>query len=287
MTAGLVRMSHSRYELYSDCGERYRLEKIERIKRTPSIYAVAGRAFHTWSEDWDLDKGAQRLIEAHDWADRFTALVRQEEEKSGIELTRWDTPAYGKNANQKAFDKFRDELGPDMIQKYIEWRKESGWEIAQLPPLPGVGSEGRGFDVGVEYPVSYRVGSVSDIAVIDRIFWVADLGAVTGIESLNGVPGLIALDLKTWSAKRTTAQLPSYVVALRQVGIPVALAGYYEARKGEVSDLNSYDHWDEARLAALHEQAAHMIQARFFLPRVSDDCARICGVRNHCQWYMG
>lgn len=263
---GLVRMSHSRYEEYSSCGERYRLARIERVPTTPSIYAIAGTAFHAWAEHLDLN-GYRDNLEGYVsyWGRLLNELVKAEEDKSGLPLARWDTPARSKDANQKAFEKFRDELGPEWLEKYIEWRNTTDWRLATLPP------DGNGRTVGAEYELRYTLDSVDDLAIVDRIF-----------ETDDG--RLIAIDLKTWSRKRNTAQLPSYVVACRQNGINVTHAGYYDARKGEITDLDEYKYWDEKRLAALHEQAAHMMQAGFFLPRISDDCNSICSVRWHCQF---
>jgi len=250
----LSRMSHSRYELYAGCGERYRLERVERVPKTPSIFSAAGIAFHECA-DW-CDTNDSDFVSEGLFADALARIVAEQEEKSGVKLAAWKSVDKRPGSNQLHFDTFRNELGPEWLKMYVAWRSETQWRIADLPG-------GR----GIEYKVEFRIGTVDEIAYVDRVF-------VTPY-------GLVVVDLKTWSKRRVTAQLPTYVVGLRKVGVNVASAGYYEARKGELSELNEYRFWDENRLAALHEQAAWMIQEGYFLPRPSDDCA-VCDVAAHC-----
>lgn len=259
----LPRMSHSRFQMYSECGEKYRLARIEKVPTTPGIYRVAGTAFHEWTDMFDTSPPWDTEIPHAEWyVNRMDELIKEEEEKSGFEFAHWDNPAHGKDANQKALDKFRSELGPDMISKYIEWRANSAWSIADLNGVPGI-----------EYELFFTIQGVENICKIDRVFEIPETGE------------LVAIDTKTWSRRRVTAQLPTYLVALRRAGFNVTRAGYYHARKGEVGKLESYRYWNESRLAALHVQAAHMIGEQWFLPRPSDDC-RLCDVRRHCCFYL-
>lgn len=253
----LPRMSHSRYEVYATCGERYRLEKIERVPKTPSIYAIAGTAFHEWTDYFDGTLPIDVKMDHVDWwQDRLTDLVDESVEKSGFELREWDNPKRSADLNKTAFEKFRDEIGPDMISKYIEWRKQTFWNVE-----------------AIELELTYQLGDVRGIAKVDRVFYRPEQD------------DLIAVDTKTWSKKRVTAQLPTYLVALRQNGWGVSGAAYYEARKGTCTEPLSYKYWDENRLAALHQQAAHMISEGWFLPAPGEQC-RMCDVRRFCQFYV-
>lgn len=285
----LPRMSHSRYAQYARCGEEYRLARIERVPVTPSIYAVAGTAFHEWTDYYDTSPPWDTEISHEDWfASRIEELISEEQEKSGFALKEWGNPdlrALGKwradqvavatkgvdptvpHPNEKVRDEFQSEIGPDMIRKYIEWRANTAWSIAQLEFY----ADHR--EPGIEFEVTFDIHGVENIAKIDRIFQIPETGE------------LVAIDTKTWSRKRVTSQLPTYLVALRQAGFNVMGAGYYEARRGTTTPIQTFRYWDEDRLAALHAQAAHMIQAGFFLPNPSDNC-RMCDVRNHCLWFL-
>lgn len=273
----LPRMSHSRYEMYASCGEKYRLAKIERVPQTPGIYRVAGTAFHEWTDFYDTSPPwSSYLDKSHeDWySERILHLIAEEEEKSGFAFAEWDNPQKKKGANEAARDKFIKELGPDMIRKYIDWRAQSAWSIADMGPCTERCQE-RSICAtsGIEFEIEFEIQGVQEIVKIDRIFEIPETGE------------LVAIDTKTWSKRRTTAQLPTYLVALRQAGFNVGGAAYYEARKGTVTEIKDYRYWDEKRLAALHVQAAHMISEGWFLPRPSDDCS-MCDVRRHCAFEL-
>ena len=276
----LPRMSHSRFEDYSNCGEMYRLKRIERVPTTPSIFSLAGIVFHEWT-DW-FDQPGRWARTPDDYVDspnsdphphfldesklglRLEELVAHEEEASGYALREWDTPNKRQDSNAKQLVKFRDELLPDWAEKYKAWRKETGWHIADL-------GDDSNIRWGIEVELNTTAGGVEVIAFVDRIFYRPD------------TKDLVAIDSKTWSKRRTTAQLPTYLVLLRKLGLNVVGAAYYEARKGECTPIKDYKYWDENRLAALHEQAARGIEARFFVPRISEDCF-MCDVKRHCTF---
>jgi putative RecB family exonuclease len=247
-------MSHSRYEDFAKCGEMYRLKRIERVPITPSIYAIAGTVFHSWTDLYDSEPFGPDAVTW--WQGNLSKAVGEAELESGYSLKEWDNPARKAGANDSAFQAFRDEIGPDMISKYIEWRKNSGWGVEHI-----------------ELELTYRLGDIEGVAKVDRVFY-------RPVEK-----DYVAIDTKTWSKRRVTAQLPTYLVALRQSGFAVGSAGYYEARKGSVTELNSYKYWDENRLAALHVTAAEMISEGRFLPAPGENC-RLCDVRRHCVFAL-
>jgi len=256
-------MSHSRYQTYSECGEKYRLARVERVPQTPGIYRVAGTVFHEWTDYYDTMPPFEVDVSHEDWyTNRLLALIAEEEEKSGFEFRQWDNPAHGKDVNEKARDKFVNDVGPDMIRKYIDWRANTAWSIATVDARPGI-----------ELKLTFTIQGVEFVVVLDRVFERPEEG------------DLVVVDTKTWSKRRVTAQLPTYTVAIRQVASNVTGAGYYEARKGATTDIKSYSHWDENRLAALYVQAAWMISEEWFLPNPGDHC-RMCDVRRHCRWFL-
>lgn len=265
----LPRMSHSRYAMYARCGEEYRLARIEKVPRTPSIYSVAGTAFHEWTDLYDTSPPWDTEVPHEEWyASRIEELIKEESEKTGFPLHEWDNPQRKAGANEAARDKFMSEIGPDMIRKYIDWRANTAWSIADM-----FEDDDGTMVKGIEYEVNFAVHGVDNIAKIDRVFEIPETGE------------LVAVDTKTWSRKRVTAQLPTYLVALRQAGFNVSGAAYYEARKGTTTPIQTFKYWDEDRLAALHVQAAEMIADGRFLPNPSDNC-RLCDVRNFCLWYL-
>jgi len=264
-------MSHSRYDDYAKCGEMYRLKRIEKVPYTPSIYAVAGTAFHEWTDlfdttpPFDLDED----VSHEDWySNRLGELIAEEQEKSGFAFKDWDNPAHKRDANEAVLTKFQSEVGPDMIRKYISWRAQTAWFIADM-----FEDDDGTMVPGIEFEIKYTLQGVEEIVKIDRIFQIPETGQ------------LVAIDTKTWSKRRVTAQLPTYLVALRQAGFNVGHAAYYESRRGTTTELKDYRHWDENRLAAMHVQSAHMISEGWFLPAPGEAC-QMCDVKRHCRWFL-
>lgn len=265
------RWSHSAYEDYASCGEKYRLKRIEKVPQQPGLAAVAGKAFHSWTEDYDREElPAHEHPSVHEWSDYLEAAIKDEEESTGIERDKFKVsgrPTKDK-PNKEDVTHWREVLGPDLCQRYIKWRDNSDWVIAQdLPQDPN------GNTTGIEYEVAYRVGQVEEKGFIDRVVY-----------DENGNIGVV--DIKTWSRKRVTAQLPGYIVGLQKRGVPASWGSYYEARKGKDTGIQFYLGWDEHRLAGLYEQAAVMEAMGFYLPKPSDECASFCSVADHCRYRL-
>jgi len=51
--AELERLSHSSAHTYNECGERWRLERVEKVDKVPWLAGPAGSAFHTMTEVYD------------------------------------------------------------------------------------------------------------------------------------------------------------------------------------------------------------------------------------------
>jgi hypothetical protein len=263
------RWSHSAYEDYSSCGEKYRLKRVVKVPDQPGLARTAGTAFHSWSEDYDKAEQEwekQGLLVS--WDVYLEAALKAEEEKTGVLRDKFTVSGRVSKdkPNKEDLTFWRDELGPDLVLKYADWVSNSDWVIAQDLP-----EDANGNTTGIEYEVSYRVGQVEEKGYLDRVYYdhLGNIGVV---------------DIKTWSRKRTTVQLPGYILALQKRGVAATWGSYYHARKGTADDPVFYA-WDEHKLAALYEQAAVMEQQGFYLPRVSDDCGW-CSVRAHCQFAL-
>lgn len=255
-------MSFSRWKKWNDCGEAYRRRYIDKQYGAPSVYMVAGTAFHSWTDAHD--QGAD--LDMQHWVDLFDAELEAREEKTGIPLRDWDNPMGRVDMNLPQATKLRNELGPSWCDMYHQWRVTTGWEVATgLPP------DDNGNRTGIEYEVTLTVGTVELIVILDRIFRLP-----TG--------ELEIVDTKSWSKRRTEPQLPTYLVGARRRGVPVARASYYEARKGTTTKPVDYQYWSDWHLRAMYEQTAHAITAGFFPPRPNEDCETFCSQRHGCPF---
>lgn len=265
---GKRRWSHSAFEDYANCGEKYRLRRIEKVPQVPNLAAVAGKAFHSWTEEYDTEE-VRSLKEAltFEWPQFLEAAIAEEEEASG--MGRADFTTFGRKTkerpNKEDITVWRDELGPELVEKYVAWAGNHDLTIAQDLP-----QDANGKTYGVEYEMKFHIGQTEELGYADRVFY-----------DVNGNIGVV--DIKTGRERKTT-QLPLYLIALRKRGINAVWAAYYLARSGKVTEPRFYD-WDEHRMSFLHEQAAAMQQLGFYLPNPGDQCG-YCSVRSHCRFAL-
>lgn len=263
------RFSHSAFDTLLRCGEAYRLERVEKVPVRPNMSAVGGSAFHTWSEDYDWWRLGQ-ADEPNSPEYYLDYAAAREEERHKLDREHFRVFGRKTKANPAGsnYEYWRDTLLPDLAERYVKWRAASTWQIAtDLPPDENDNT------TGIEYAVRYTVGRTEILAYVDRLERLPDgrLGAV---------------DLKTWSSKKTTAQLPGYLVGLRQNGVDAVWGAYYHARKGEADVPNFFVGWNEERLAALYHQAATMEMLGIYIPNPSNDCKAFCSVAPHCQFAL-
>lgn len=263
------RWSHSAFEDYANCGEKYRLRRIEKVPQVPNMAAVAGKAFHSWTEGYDLTEGEparDRVWLA--WPEYLEAAVAEEEESSGVERAKFTT--FGRKTkerpNKEDFTVWRDDIGPDLVEKYVAWAGNHDLVIAQDLP-----QDANGKTYGVEYELAFHIGQTQELGYADRVVY-----------DVNGNLGVV--DIKT-GRKRKTTQLPLYLIALQQKGIPAVWCAYYQARDGRMTEPWYPAEWDERRMSYLHEQAAAMQAQGFYLPNPGDECGW-CSVRSHCQFAL-
>lgn len=257
------RWSHSALEDFSSCGEKFRLKRVVKVPSVPLIAGVGGSAFHTATEHYDREGFMP------DWVEVLEDAVKAEEVRSGQsrDVFRATGRVTKETPNKQDLTYWRDKLGPEMLDLYKDWRDNCDWTIARdLPP------DENGNTDGIEYKVRVSIGGVTIVSIIDRIEY--DIHGNLGVN-----------DIKTWSRKRTSTQLPTYLLALNKWGVLAQWGAYYEARKGAATEPVFYSSWDENKLGHLYAQAAAVEAAGYYQPRVSDDCGW-CTVRAHCAFAL-
>jgi hypothetical protein len=258
-----VRWSYSALQDYTTCGQKYYLRRVAEVGQEISLGAVAGKAFHTATETWDLTG------EWPDWAEHLVSAIEVEEFHSGVPLSKWRISGRKTAAapNKEDPDHWINVLGPGLMEQYETWQYTNNLAIVQdLPP------DADGRTTGIEYRLAFRVGTVDMVAYVDRIMRDAD-----------GNIGVV--DIKTGARKQRTAQLPTYIIGLQKTGIPATWGTLYYARKGEHDKPRFYTAWTEHRLTMLYEQAEAMRKQGFYLPSPSEDCSW-CSVRDHCDFKL-
>jgi len=265
--------SYSQINSLRNCGEAYRLERIEKVTQRPSCAAVAGKVVHSATEsvDWLLHAGERDPLELR----RAGILTAQAEMAGEIaanavgeyeDLGSWKR--YGRQTQAKPHGEdieWFSAVGiPECISSYIAWRLANpGLTLLDIP----------GFGAAIEYPFVVAVEGVQVRGYIDRVFITAD-----------GVPYLC--DLKSGQKPKTDEQLGTYRHALAAVGIDVTYGGYlYGLKTGDAKLTPPLDlrHWDSAKLAALYVQGDRQIELGIFIPHPGEQCQH-CSVTAHCAF---
>lgn len=156
--------------------------------------------------------------------------------------------------------------GPSMVQRWMDWREQSGWRIWETP-------DGR---PAIELEMYPSFDGVRVRMFVDRIMTVPATGS------------LVIVDLK--SGRRTPAsdlQLGFYRTGLWQTfGVNVEFGAYWMARTGELTPIQDITRFTPGLMSAWLHKFVAARDAGIFLPNLSEKC-RACGVNQHCHAYGG
>jgi hypothetical protein len=226
---------------------------------------VAGSTVHKITENWDLRQLGEEYDEKYylpnHFADLFDVYLAEEAEKgrevkaSGRKLLKISD---GGGPNKKDRDWWY-EYGPQYVQRYIDWRDSTGWEIAYLP-------DGR---PGIEVPVSAPMDGEEFLGFIDRVFLVSDV--------------VVVVDLKTGNVPPGSLQLGTYKTALvNQYGINPEWGAYWMGKDGDLTPLKDLSIYSDEYVQHLYAMARKGIDAAVFLPNITSMC-KACPVAEYCR----
>lgn len=250
---GREHLSFSSLSTYSDCSERFYLERVASVPQQQGWWLPAGTALHTATE-W-LDEGTYLSAELA-WNEAWRQTLARLEE--------YPTKAGGRATKEfpnKEDKSYWDAKGAEMVDKYLTWRDittTAGWSWLEIDGKPAI-----------EVPVEARLEGTLVKGYIDRVM-VSPEGEV------------VVMDLKSSQREPQSLQLDVYRYLLQEnYGITATHGMYYMFRKGtttERKELGVSNQW----LAHYFGTAARGIQAGIFLPNVGMLCGT-CGVREYCS----
>lgn len=246
-------LSFSSLSTYSDCSERFFLERVASVPQEQGWWLPAGTALHTATE-W-LDEGTYLSAELA-WADAWRETLAR--------LDTMPTKAGGRATKEfpdKENKDFWDARGASFIEDYLKWRNikfEAGWSWLEMDGKPAI-----------EVPVEAVLGTTKVKGYVDRVMVSPD-GEV------------VVMDLKSSQREPTSIQLDVYRHLLAEnYGITADKGTYYMFRKGttgELKDLTVSSTW----LSHYFSTAVRGIEEGVFLPNVGMLCGT-CGVRQYCS----
>ncbi len=263
-------LSFSQVSTMQRCGEQYRLERLERVPSRPSWATTGGSAVHTASEEWDWSviKDGDWNTDHHHLDGLFQkhmdlAIAANLERNPGFTTNDWRASGRASKANpDKENEKWWRENGPSMLARWVTWRTNNAWEIAEVD-----GPEGP--EWGIELTMTVNIGGVPAQMAIDRLM------------VRDGV--YLILDLKSGSYVPDDAtQLAVYKIGLETAyGISPEWGTYWMARDGGNTPPADLTKWPRERVDFLFYHTRQDQLAGKFIPKKSNMCSG-CSVRDYC-----
>lgn len=194
--------------------------------------------------------------------DQFAHAIAEEEKKSGVPAEEWTVTGRktAKTPNGNDFAWWRAE-GPAMLQRYIDWRAETRWDIWTTPD----GQE------AIELAFEVPWGEETFRGYIDRIFILPTTGE------------LVVVDLKSGSMQPPNRQLGEYACAVEVMyGVRPRYGAYFMTRTGRCDvvplDRPGYQFDVLVKWGAALRRG---IENEVFIPHPSSLC-NSCGYRDVC-----
>jgi hypothetical protein len=267
-------LSYSSAHTLRECGQKWWLEKRQRVSGPPSFATLGGTTVHMMTEKADYeDLGIHSMVETYpaDFKTAFDEVIEDElNSKRNAEMgyTYDDIKAFGRKSVQwpdKENYRWWQVNGPVMVQRWRDWRKVSGWDVA-------VDHQGQAM---IEVEFDLTLGDTQVRGRIDRVMRNRQTGA------------LAVVDLKTGSTEPASAdQLGVYGLAMREQGVDATAGMFWYGRTGGSSVVENLMVYTRPRLEAEYGIAQTMIDNNLFVPNPDKHCS-YCGVRDWCAAQNG
>lgn len=260
----LTHFSYSQHTSYLKCPKSYELERVSRYPRRPAWWFIGGRLVHEVTETFDLtflQSGQFVRLASDELTKKLDTLVQEEVAKSGTSPEKWF--AAGPVGHKQNYEWWKENL-PAIYGRYVDWRTETQWPIAQF-----------GGRAAVELSLRFFLGSLEMVGAPDRVF-------------IYPSGELVVADIKTGATiPKEPLQLGEYATGLELLGYPRPKWGTYILLKdGTVTPPVPLDKYDARYLSAIHGAVADNIQRGSFPPAVGDQC-RQCVVQDACYAVSG
>lgn len=260
------RLSHSSLSTYTECGERWRLERLYKVPSESWYATVAGTAVHEITELIDLQEIGLHdgpIPEFKEVLDREIAAAEEEGTLLRVSGKKLLKPSLAGGPNKKDYNWWL-EFGPQMIEGWINWKAEMDWTLATMPDgTPGI-------EIDLEQEMAGRPFK----GFIDRLY-------------ITGMGDLVIVDLKSGNLPSNNLQLGTYRVGLmRQHGLVADWGAYWMGTTGQLTQLKDLTRYSEGYIDHLYEMAWRGIGTGVFLPSLSSGCVT-CGVRKFCRPFGG
>lgn len=263
----LHHLSHSQHTSYLRCPHAYFLERVAKVPALPAWWFIGGSCVHNVTETWErlvLDSANVSIefnVEQVTWT-VLDELVDEEMQKKGVPQEQWF--AAGRWPAKNGYDWWKANA-PGMVQRYIDWRKATKWDIAYFNGIPGI---------ECELNVNFEFGQFTGAP--DRVFRLPSGQLVVG-------------DVKSGSTlPKDGLQLGTYANGLEMLGFERPAYGTYIMVKGDPkpgedvhTPLIPLDKYRTPYLEQVYGATKSCIELGAFAPNPGDAC-RTCVVQKGC-----
>lgn len=264
--------SYSQLSQFEQCGEQYRLQRIERVPERPAIWFPAGNAVHAVTEAFDTHAVTYGLDAAMaiNWPETYAYQFDEEiqdlvERGRDPDLSTWRTAGKPTKAMPNGEDyAWWMREGPRQVDQYIVWRfgnrgRYGIWEDPEGNP-------------GIEWEGAARLGGVCVTMRADRILVDLTTGAT------------IIVDIKSGkSVPEETLQLRVYKMVVERVtDEPMWYGAYYMTREARLTAPIALDLGNEQAIEERFTRTERAIEAGIYTPRPSARNCGQCGVKQYC-----
>lgn len=262
--------SVSQLTSYIECGEAYKLERIDKVRGKPAAWFQQGTAFHEAIEHWEghnRQPDLEEVLEVY-----YNAWDEGLAEVMDFGPDEWLTGTAKRDG--PADIELRRAKGEQQVIDYIEFALSQSevWRVLSLDDGPAVERE---FKLTIPYGDERDADSESRplvvVGFIDQM-----------IEYRNGV--IRPRDMKTGTKRPSwEIQLGVYAVAMRDVwGLPAWSGDFYMAKDKGITKPYDLKRYTRDYVEDLFQQLERGIEAETFLPHPGSFC-HVCPVREFCS----
>lgn len=264
------RRSYSQLSSFTECSQRYYLERVVDVPRPQAVWFPAGKAYHSTTEWFDremfaghpilLEAGRQKLAQV--WADEFD---REMDATRQIEpdVSKWFTAGRPTREKPNGEDaEWWSTAGAAMCQDYASWwERNDQYKVWTLP-------DG---EPALEVPVQRALNGVPVLGYVDQV-----------LESNDG--RLLVVDKKTGSrVPQHPLQLATYAVELEeQFARQFSFGAYFMARPAELTPPKWLGFMGKDLLGQMYSRMDEAERRGLYLPNLGQHCTR-CLVKDWCQ----
>lgn len=261
-----TKIDHFSYSQYTGmlwCSKGHELSRLAKAPQIPAWWFIGGRLVHEVTEAYDRlaeTNPGVRFDSVRETQTRLDELVEEEKLKKGLSSTEgW--LAAGRWPKKSGYDWWR-ENAPLMVERFIEWRRLTGWEVAYFNGVPGIEC-----DLGVRFDFGELRGAP------DRVYRLPS-------------GQLVVADVKSGtSAPKEPLQLGTYANDLEMLGYERPAYGTYVMVKAEKQPIHTelipLDKYTTPYLEQIYGSVVKTIELGAFVPNVGDAC-RTCVVQKAC-----